>query len=95
MYSTGTEISTSAGMSQHTRTDLHLSLLTDEEQVGTHGQFLKPRLFSYHEPDNVQEDELGVLIDLSLGQPDAKITILTDPENNANIVGFTEGPCTF
>ena len=82
-------------VSAHEGTDLHLSLLTDEE-AGWNStvEFLKPPsdCSHAHEPDNVQEDELGVLIDLSLeANPDAKITILTDPENNANIVGFTEG----
>ena len=82
-------------VSAHKGTDLHLSLLTDEE-AGWNStvEFLKPPsdCSHAHEPDNVQEDELGVLIDLSLeANPDAKITILTDPENNANIVGFTEG----
>ena len=38
------------------------------------------------------EDDLGVMIDFNLEtKRDAKVTILTDPENDANIVGHTEG----
>ena len=37
-------------------------------------------------------DELSVLLDLDIdAQPEAQVTILTDPENNANLVGSTEG----
>lgn len=38
------------------------------------------------------EDELGVLLDLNIqAKPEAKITILTDPKNDANLVGSTQG----
>lgn len=37
-------------------------------------------------------DELSVLLDLHIeAKPEAQVTILTDPENNANLVGSTEG----
>jgi len=37
-------------------------------------------------------DELSVLLDLEIeAKPEAQVTILTDPENNANLVGSTEG----
>ena len=37
-------------------------------------------------------DELSVLLDLNIeAKPEAQVTILTDPENNANLVGSTEG----
>jgi len=37
-------------------------------------------------------DELSVLLDLNIeAQPEAQVTILTDPENDANLVGSTEG----
>ena len=39
-----------------------------------------------------EADELSVLLDLDIdAQPEAQVTILTDPENNANLVGSTEG----
>lgn len=38
------------------------------------------------------EDELSVLLDLQIqAKPEAQVTILTDPENDANLVGSTEG----
>ena len=47
-------------------------------------------------PDSItaveEADELSVLLDLDIdAQPEAQVTILTDPENNANLVGSTEG----
>ena len=37
-------------------------------------------------------DKLSVLLDLNIeAKPEAQVTILTDPENNANLVGSTEG----
>ena len=39
-----------------------------------------------------EEDELNVLLDLNIeAKPEAQVTILTDLENNANLVGSTEG----
>ena len=39
-----------------------------------------------------EEDELNVPLDLNIeAKPEAQVTILTDPENNANLVGSTEG----
>ena len=44
----------------------------------------------WHAPEEV--DELSVLLDLNIeAKPEAQVTILTDPENNANLVGSTEG----
>lgn len=39
-----------------------------------------------------EENDLNVLLDLNIeAKPEAQVTILTDPENNANLVGSTEG----
>ena len=74
-------------------TDLHLALLTEETEGWDNTvEFLKPPTTEIQEDVLPDEDELGVLIELNLEtKRDAKITILTDPENNANIVGHTQG----
>lgn len=74
-------------------TDLHLALLT-EETAGWDNtvEFLQPPTVLVEEEDQPDEDEVAMLIDLNLEtQREAKITILTDPDNNANIVGYTQG----
>ena len=74
-------------------TDLRLALLTEETEGWNNTvEFLQPTTAIAEEEVMPDEDEIGMLIDLNLEtKPDAKITILTDPENNANIVGHTQG----
>ena len=74
-------------------TDLHLALLTEEtEGWNSTVEFLQPPTAVVEEEAMPDEDELGMLIDLNLEtKREAKITILTDPENDANIVGNTQG----
>ena len=46
--------------------------------------------------DESPEGSLDVLIDLDIeAKRQAKFTIVTDPENDANIVGYTEGNLNF
>ena len=74
-------------------TDLHLALLTDETEGWNNTvEFRQPPTAILEEEAMPEEDELEMLIDLNLEtKRDARITILTDPENNANIVGHTQG----
>lgn len=74
-------------------TDLRLALLSEETEGWNNTvEFLQPTTAIAEEEVMPDEDEIGMLIDLNLEtKPDAKITILTDPENNANIVGHTQG----
>ena len=74
-------------------TDLRFALLSEETEGWNNTvEFLQPTTAIAEEEVMPDEDEIGMLIDLNLEtKPDAKITILTDPENNANIVGHTQG----
>ena len=72
---------------------MRLALLSEETEGWNNTvEFLQPTTAIAEEEVMPDEDEIGMLIDLNLEtKPDAKITILTDPENNANIVGHTQG----
>ena len=78
------------------QTDLHLSLLTeDSEGWSSTVDFVQPQTMDAAQ-DESAEGSLDVLIDLDIeAKRQAKFTIVTDPENDANIVGYTEGNLNF
>lgn len=87
------ELDIKGDLSAHEGTDLHLALLTEESEGWDNTvEFLKPQMDDIEAVVVPVEDNLGVMIDFNLEtKRDAKVTILTDPENDANIVGHTEG----
>ena len=77
--------------------DFKISLVTEEDNGwGELVHFATPQIAkvdSTEKPSsNAATPELGVVLDLDIeARPGARVTLVIDEENNANIVGYTEG----
>lgn len=77
--------------------DFKISLVTEENNGwGELVHFATPQIAEVDSAEKPSPDaetpELGVVLDLDIeARPGARVTLVIDEENNANIVGYTEG----